>query len=92
MYIMQISKVSFSNEPGTEHLLLGACIIPTTRSRREYIHMMRLLGKGGYTKSDEFSEIFQTTFGLPHIFGKLCCKFFMIDMVEKPVHCNEMMP
>ena len=28
MYMIQISKVSFSNEPGTKHLLLGASIIP----------------------------------------------------------------
>ena len=32
MYMMQISKVSSSNEPGTENLLLGASIILATRS------------------------------------------------------------
>ena len=37
MYMMQISKVSFSNEPGTENLLLGASIILATRSRCEGI-------------------------------------------------------
>ena len=35
--MMQISKVSFSNEPGTEHLLWGASIIPATRSRCDSI-------------------------------------------------------
>ena len=39
MYMMQISKVSSSNEPGTEHLLLGASIIPTTRSRCEGVRL-----------------------------------------------------
>ena len=34
------------------------------------------------SKSDEFSEIFQTAFNPPPlIFGKLCCNFFMADMV-----------
>ena len=32
MYMMQISKLSFSNESGTEHLLLGASIMPATMS------------------------------------------------------------
>ena len=41
-----------------------------------------LTGKGGNTKSDEFLEKFQTAFDPPHlIFGKLCCKFFIMDMV-----------
>merc|ERR1711973_551809 len=31
--MMQISKVSSSNEPGTEHLLLGASITLATRSK-----------------------------------------------------------
>ena len=35
MYVMQISKASFLNEPGTEHilLLLGASIIPAPSSQ-----------------------------------------------------------
>ena len=37
MNMMQISKVSFSNELGTEHLLWGASIIPATRSWCESI-------------------------------------------------------
>ena len=40
------------------------------------------LGKGKNTKSDEFSEKFQTAFDpLPLIFGKLYCNFFMAGMV-----------
>ena len=34
------------------------------------------LGKGGYTKTDEFLEKFQTAFDPPLIFGKSCCAFF----------------
>ena len=37
MYMMQISKVSSSNEPGTENLLLGASIILATRSQCDSI-------------------------------------------------------
>ena len=37
-------------------------------------------GKSGVTKSDEFLEKFQTAFDPPLIFGKLCCKFFIMDM------------
>ena len=33
---------------------------------------------GHATKLDEFSEKFQTALDPPLIFGKLCCKFFMI--------------
>ena len=33
----------------------------------------------GGAKSDEFSEEFRTT--PPLIFGKLCCNFFIMDMV-----------
>ena len=41
-----------------------------------------LLEKGPATKSDAFSEKFQTALNPPPlIFGKLCCKFFMTDMV-----------
>ena len=40
------------------------------------------LGNGGATKLDEFSEKFQTAFDpLPLIFGKLYCKFFIMDMI-----------
>ena len=40
------------------------------------------LGKDGCTKSDYFSEKFQTAFEpQPLIFGKLYCKFFIMDMV-----------
>ena len=40
------------------------------------------LGNGGATKLDEFSEKFQTAFDPPPlIFGKLYCKFFIMDMV-----------
>ena len=35
--MMQISKVSSSNEPGTENLLLGASIILATRSQCDSI-------------------------------------------------------
>ena len=39
-------------------------------------------GKDPATKSDEFLEKFQTAFDPPPlIFGKLCCKFFIMDMV-----------
>ena len=39
------------------------------------------LGNGGATKLDEFSEKFQTAFDPPPlIFGKLYCKFFIMDM------------
>ena len=40
MYMMQISKVSSSNEPGTENLLLGASIILATRSRYDASMML----------------------------------------------------
>ena len=42
-----------------------------------------LLGKDPATKSDEFSEKFQTAFDPPSplIFGKLYCIFFIMDMV-----------
>ena len=40
------------------------------------------LGTGHATKSDEFSEKFRTAFDPPPlIFGKSCCKLFIIDMV-----------
>ena len=39
------------------------------------------LGKGDATKSDDFLEKFQTAFDPPLIFGKLYCKFFIMDMV-----------
>ena len=40
------------------------------------------VGKGKYTKSDEFLEKFQTAFDHPPlIFGKLYCKLFMTDVV-----------
>ena len=39
------------------------------------------LGKGLATKSDEFSEKFQTAFDPPLIFGNYVTIFFMIDMV-----------
>ena len=41
------------------------------------------LGKGGATKSDGFLEKFKTAFDppLPLIFGKLGCKFYIMDMV-----------
>ena len=44
-----------------------------------------VLGKGGYAKSDEFSEKFQTAFDPPHThtphFRRIMLQFFMIDMV-----------
>ena len=40
------------------------------------------LRKGPATKSDEFLEKFQTAIDPhPFIFGKLCCKLFIMDMV-----------
>ena len=46
---------------------------------KKEIHMER---KGGATKSADFLEKFQTAFDpLPLIFGKLYCKFFIMDMV-----------
>ena len=40
------------------------------------------LGTGHATKSDEFPEKFQAAFDPPPlIFGKLCCKFVIMDMV-----------
>ena len=41
-----------------------------------------LIGTGGGTKTDDFLEKFQTAFDPPPlIFGKLYCKFFIMDMV-----------
>ena len=37
---------------------------------------MGYLGTPTPSKTDEFSEKFQTAFDLPLIFGKLCCNFF----------------
>ena len=45
------------------------------------ILLVRLLGKGQATKSDDFLEKFQMAYDPPLIFGKLCCKFFIMDMV-----------
>ena len=40
------------------------------------------LGKSPATKSDDFLEKFQTALDPPPlIFGKLCCNFFIMDMV-----------
>ena len=38
-------------------------------------------GKDPATTLDDFLEIFQTAFDPPLIFGKLYCKFFIMDMV-----------
>ena len=38
-------------------------------------------GKDPTTKLDEFLEKFQMAFDPPLIFGKLCCNFFIMDMV-----------
>ena len=40
-----------------------------------------VLGKDPATKSDDFLEKFQTAFDPPLIFGKLYCKFFVMDMI-----------
>ena len=45
------------------------------------ILLVRLLGKGQATKSDDFLEKFQMAYDPPLIFGKLYCKFFMPNMV-----------
>ena len=44
-------------------------------------HVWLCLGKDPATKSDEFLGKFQTAVDLPLIFGKLCCNFFIMDMV-----------
>ena len=41
----------------------------------------RNLGKDPANKLDEFLEKFQTAFDPSLIFGKLCCKCFIMDMV-----------
>ena len=45
--------------------------------------LMQVLGTDGPTKTDEFSEKFQTT--PPLIFGKSCCGFFPEFMTEEPL-------
>ena len=42
---------------------------------------VQLLGKGGATKSDEFSEKIQTAFDPPPHFRKIMLNFFMTDLV-----------
>ena len=44
------------------------------------VNLAAVLGKGGATKSNEFSEKIQTAFEPPH-FGKLECNFFIMDTV-----------
>ena len=51
----------------------------------DYPLKVQLLGKGGATKSDEFSEKFQTAFDSPSlIFGKLYCNFFRTMSEKSP--------
>ena len=52
--------------------------------REKYFETLLIyLGTGQATIADEISEKFQTAFDPPPpIFGKLCCKFFIMDMVE----------
>ena len=59
------------------------CIFPLTLTLTGcQIPIYLELGNGPATKPDEFSEKFQSTFDPPPlIFGKLCCKFFIMDMV-----------
>ena len=47
-------------------------------------HVNYVLGTHSPSKTDEFSEKFQTAFDPPHplIFGKLCCNFFPKFMTE----------
>ena len=49
------------------HTLVNRSSICTTSIRH--------LGKDGVSKTDEFSEKFQTAFDPPLIFGKSCCAF-----------------
>ena len=48
---------------------------------RKNILIREVLGKGGCTKSDEFSEKFQTAFDPPLILENCIAIFFMTDMV-----------
>ena len=48
--------------------------------RSMILNLMLSEGKGGATKSDEFSEQFQTVFDPPH-FRKILLQFFIMDMV-----------
>ena len=51
-----------------------------------HIHPYKEMGPA--TKSDDFLEKFQTAFDPPPlIFGKLCCKFFIMDMVAYMQGC-----
>ena len=56
---------------GGEH----GCWLGQHKNTKEYVHKLGLLGTGGCTKTDEFSEKFQTAFDAPLIFGKSCCNF-----------------
>ena len=42
---------------------------------RTFLKFNFYLGKDGVSKTDEFSEKFQTAFDPPLIFGKSCCAF-----------------
>ena len=61
------------------------CVVDETCCRREGCSVLTPLGKGGATKSDEFSEKFQTAFDPPLIFGKLYCNFFSENVRKKPL-------
>ena len=63
----------------------GLGTLPTTSSS-SFCHRsastFTLLRKDPVTKSDDFLEKFQNAFEPPLIFGRLCCNFFVMDMVE----------
>ena len=46
---------------------------------------VQLLGKGGATKSDEFSEKIQTAFDLQPSFWKIILQFFSENVQKKPL-------
>ena len=52
-------------------------IVTGKENRHCYVHKGRI----PLPKSDEFLEKFQTAFDPPLIFGKLYCKFFIMDML-----------
>ena len=68
-------KISVSKP--TKHQLT-AYIAAAAEHILPIIATLTSLGKHPHSKTDEFSEKFQTAFDPPHllIFGKLCCRFF----------------
>ena len=72
-----------NKQTNNQVILVQACSWPV---RRQYF----TIGTGQATKTDEFSEKFQTAFDLPPpthslIFGKLYCNFLGIMSKKKPI-------